>query len=89
VHGQSVAGATFPVPIWHEYMAAALWNRPAIDFQTPSSYPTFQYFHKGYFGPVHYYAPPVTTTTTTTTTTTANPPGKSHGKPPKPSHGLH
>jgi len=24
VHGQEVAGATFPVPIWHEYMAAAL-----------------------------------------------------------------
>jgi penicillin-binding protein 1A len=87
VHGQSVAGATFPVPIWHEYMAAALWNHPAIDFATPSSYPTFQYFHKGYFGPVQYYSPPVTTTTTTTTATP--PPGKSHGKPPKPPHGLH
>ena len=24
VHGQAVAGATFAVPIWHEYMAAAL-----------------------------------------------------------------
>ena len=58
VHGQSVAGATFPVPIWHEYMAAALWNRPAIDFATPNSYPSWHYLHKGYFGPVQYYAPP-------------------------------
>ena len=26
VHGQAVAGATFPVPIWHRYMAAAEWR---------------------------------------------------------------
>jgi penicillin-binding protein 1A len=89
VHGQSVAGATFPVPIWHQYMAAALWNRPAIDFPTPNSYPTFQYLHKGYYGPVQYYAPPPTVTTTTTPTATTpekkTPPGK-HAKPPR---GLH
>ena len=29
VHGQAVAGATFPVPIWHLYMAAAEWQQPA------------------------------------------------------------
>src|SRR5581483_5391988 len=28
VHGESVQGATFAVPIWHDYMAAALWHRP-------------------------------------------------------------
>ena len=72
VHGQAVAGATFPVPIWHLYMEQAEKNRPAREFQTPSSYPTFTYFQKGYWGylavPV---APAITTTTTTTTTTTA------------------
>ena len=31
VHGQAVAGATFPVPIWHAYMAAAEWRKPARD----------------------------------------------------------
>ena len=30
VHGVAVAGATFPVPIWHEYMVAALWHRKAL-----------------------------------------------------------
>ena len=40
VHGEEVAGATFPVPIWHEYMAAALWKRPALDFLLPDVYPT-------------------------------------------------
>ena len=56
VHGQAVAGATFPVPIWHLYMEQAEKNRPAREFQTPSSYPTFAYFQKGYWG---YLAVPV------------------------------
>ena len=43
VHGVSVAGATFPVPIWHEYMAAALWHHKVLDFQTPDSYPSYHY----------------------------------------------
>jgi penicillin-binding protein 1A len=82
VHGYEVAGATFPVPIWHEYMAAALWNRPAIDFATPDKYPTFRYLTKGDWGSLHsYYVPTYRTTTTTTTTTTpAPPPAKPHGK---------
>ena len=89
VHGQSVAGATFPVPIWHEYMSAALWNRPAIDFATPNSYPSWHYLHKGYFGPVQYYAPPVAAPTTTTTATTpATPPAKP-GKRSRPPGGSH
>src|SRR5262249_262082 len=51
VHGQEVAGATYPVPIWHEYMGAALWNRPAADFTTPNSYPVYRPLHQGYYGP--------------------------------------
>jgi penicillin-binding protein 1A len=90
VHGQSVAGATFPVPIWHEYMAAALWNRPPIDFATPNAYPTFHYLHKGYYGPVQSYSPPpvytpAPATTPTTTPTTPAPPVKP-ARPPGGSH---
>ena len=67
VHGQSVAGATFPVPIWHEYMAAALWNRPALDFPTPNSYPSYHYLDEGLLRarPVLRAAGAVPTTTTT------------------------
>ncbi len=89
VHGESVAGATFPVPIWHEYMAAALWNRPAIDFATPNSYPSWRYLHKGYFGPVQYYAPPVAAPTTTTTATTPAAPPAKPGKRSRPPGGSH
>ncbi len=81
VHGQSVAGATFPVPIWHEYMAAALWNHKALAFQTPDSYPSYHYLTKGDWGTVQYYAPPPSTTTTTTATTPV--------KPSRPPRGLH
>jgi len=86
VHGQSVAGATFPVPIWHEYMAAALWNHKVLDFQKPDSYPSYRYLTKGDWGSVHYYAPPVTTTTTTTTTTPPKTPPGTRTRPPR---GLH
>jgi penicillin-binding protein 1A len=74
VHGLEVAGATFPVPIWHEYMAAALWHRPSLPFLLPKHYPSFHYFTKGYFGSLGYVA--TTTTTTATTTTSAAPPAK-------------
>src|SRR5438067_11485265 len=82
VHGYEVAGATFPVPIWHAYMAAALWNHPAIDFATPDKYPTFRYWTKSDWGSVRsYYVPTYTTNTTTTTATTPAPrPAKPHGK---------
>jgi penicillin-binding protein 1A len=81
VHGYEVAGATFPVPIWHEYMAAALWHRPAIDFAAPDKYPNFRYFTKGDWGSLHsYYTPTYSTTTATTTTTPAPAPAKPHGK---------
>jgi penicillin-binding protein 1A len=71
VHGVSVAGATFPVPIWHAYMEAALWHRPAEGFMEPKTYPTFEYWHKGYYGSLAYvYTPSASTTTAATTTTT-------------------
>src|SRR5439155_23641167 len=66
VHGYEVAGATFPAPIRHEYMAAALWNHPAIHFASADKYPTFRYWTKGDWGSVHsYYVPTYTTSSTT------------------------
>jgi penicillin-binding protein 1A len=74
VHGEEVAGATFPVPIWHLYMEAAERGRPPRAFSTPSSYPVFKPFSHGYWGylavPVA-PAPVVASTTTPTTVTTA------------------
>jgi penicillin-binding protein 1A len=83
VHGVSVAGATFPVPIWHEYMAAASWNRKALDFPTPDRYPTWRTIERGSYGYLgSYYTPTYSTTTTQTPpptsadapATTAHPP---------------
>ena len=75
VHGEEVAGATFPVPIWHEYMAAALWHHKVLGFELPNRYPTWHYLTHGNFGSFGYYPTRTyTTTTTTTTTTTAAPP---------------
>jgi penicillin-binding protein 1A len=89
VHGYAVAGATFPVPIWHEYMAAALWHRKVIDFPAPETYPTWTPIHHGYYGSLGYvYTPttPVTSTTTTAATTTTAParvPRRDTPSPPK------
>jgi penicillin-binding protein 1A len=68
VHGETVAGATFPVPMWHLYMGAAEKGKPARDFQTPASYPVYKPFTKGYWG---YLAIPVAPTPAPTTTTVA------------------
>jgi penicillin-binding protein 1A len=65
VHGRAVAGSTFPVPIWHLYMAAAESGKPVRQFPTPAEPPAFKYFVHGYFG---YLATSTTTTTTTTPT---------------------
>ncbi len=74
VHGAEVAGATFPVPIWHEYMAAALWHRKALAFGLPNKYPTWHYLRRGSYGSFGYYPTPTyTTTTAPATTTTAAP----------------
>ena len=64
VHGQSVAGATFPVPIWHRFMTVAEEGHPVKQFLTPNAYPAYRYFTKGYWG---YLATQPTTTVTTTT----------------------
>jgi membrane carboxypeptidase/penicillin-binding protein len=64
VHGLAVAGATFPVPIWHAFMTVAEAGKPARDFLVPAQPPTYRPFVRGNFG---FSALPPTTTTTTTT----------------------
>jgi penicillin-binding protein 1A len=68
VHGVPVAGATFAVPIWHEYMAAALWHHKVLDFPPPDKYPVWHSITHGDYGYLgsYYTAPPVTTTATST-----------------------
>jgi len=69
VHGVAVAGATYPVPIWHDYMAAALFDRPSIDFPLPNAYPTWRPLTRGYYGSLGYVAPAIQAPTTTVVTT--------------------
>jgi penicillin-binding protein 1A len=72
VHGVAVAGATFPVPIWHEYMAAALWHRKVLDFERPDKYPTWRSITRGSYGSLHsYYTQPYSPPAATPSTTTA------------------
>jgi penicillin-binding protein 1A len=73
VHGVSVAGATFAVPMWHQYMAAAEWRSPVRQFLTPKAMPNFRPFERGHFGYAGSYYTPVTTTTTAAPTTTRPP----------------
>src|SRR5262249_9233612 len=73
VHGLEVAGATFPVPIWHLYMEQAEKGLPARQFPPPSSSPTFTYFQKGYWGYLAIQTPPAPPTTPTTATAKAVP----------------
>ncbi|HZQ16753.1 MAG TPA: PBP1A family penicillin-binding protein [Gaiellaceae bacterium] len=92
VHGVSVQGATYAVPIWHQFMAAALWHRPAEPFPTPKHYPTYHYFQKGYYGSLGYVYTPTTTTSTTTTqaaTTSAAPTTAAHTTPAPPKTTMH
>jgi membrane peptidoglycan carboxypeptidase len=87
VHGVAVAGATFPVPIWHEYMAAALWHHKVLGFDLPRKYPTWHSLTRGNYGSLGwYYTSTATATTTTTATTTAAAPAKPAPTttPPKP-----
>jgi len=63
------------VPIWHEYMAAALWRRPALAFPTPNAYPAWRSLTRGYYGTLGYVAPAPTLQAPTTTVT-----------PPPPQH---
>jgi len=71
VHGQEVAGATFPVPIWHLYMAAAEWHRPVQQFLTPKTMPVFRPFQHGSYGYTSSYYSQTSSSTTTATTTVA------------------
>jgi len=71
VHGQAVAGATFPVPIWHEYMAAALWHHKVLGFELPDKYPSYHSITRGNYGSLGYYYTPTTSTTTSTAATSA------------------
>jgi penicillin-binding protein 1A len=72
VHGQTVAGATFPVPIWHEYMAAALWHHKVLGFMLPDKYPTYRSITRGNYGSLGYvYTAPAPYTPTPATTTAA------------------
>ena len=94
VHGQKVAGATFPVPIWHEYMTAALWRRPPLGFLLPDVYPTWHRVTHGDYGSLGYVqttpsyttttTTPTTPTTTTSPTTTAAPATTTATPPPNP-----
>ena len=70
VHGQAVAGATFPVPIWHAYMATALWHRKVLGFELPDTYPSYHSLTRGNYGSLGYYSTSTTSTTTTPATTT-------------------
>ena len=68
VHGQAVAGATFPVPIWHLYMAAAEWNRPVRQFLEPNHEVAYRPLEHDYYGytayiPTEHDRRPTTTTT--------------------------
>jgi penicillin-binding protein 1A len=76
VHGSTVQGATFAVPIWHEYMAGALAHAPAVGFPAPNAYPIWKSITHGTYGTLGYYYVPTTTyeaPTTYTVPTTATP----------------
>ncbi len=99
VHGVAVAGATFPVPIWHAYMAAALWNHQELGFELPDTYPVYHSITRGSYGSFGSYytqtyrstpATPAAPAATTRShqapaaTQPAAPAPKSHNPPPRP-----
>jgi penicillin-binding protein 1A len=89
VHGQAVAGATFPVPIWHTYMAAAEWKKPVREFLVPGHEVSWHPLEKHYYGYTQYiptYTPSTTTTeeTETTETPTVKPTPSPAEQTPKP-----
>src|SRR3954453_4303741 len=96
VHGVAVAGAPLPVPIWHEYMAAALWHHKVLGFMLPKTYPVYHSITRGSYGSfVSYYTPSSSYSSTTVTpapTTTyapaatqpAAPAPKTHTTAPRP-----
>jgi membrane carboxypeptidase/penicillin-binding protein len=94
VHGLTVAGATFPVPIWHEYMAAALWHHKVLGFMLPDKYPIYRSITRGNYGSLGYVytAPtsyPTSTPTTTAAVTTQQGPAPPASTKPKPATPVH
>jgi penicillin-binding protein 1A len=85
VHGVSVAGATFPVPIWHEYMAAALWHHKELGFELPNKYPVYHSITRGSYGSFgSYYTPTYSSTPVTPTTTATSTPAVTQPAAPAP-----
>src|SRR6185295_3857955 len=88
VHGQAVAGATFPVPMWHAYMSAAEWRRPARQFLEPTHEIAYRDFERHYFGytsSTYSSSSSSSDTSTTTTTETPTPAPAPAAKPSEPS----
>jgi len=65
VHGVPVAGATYPVPIWHEFMREAESGRVARDFALPERYPVYTSFQRHDYGYFSYTNDDSSTSTTT------------------------
>jgi penicillin-binding protein 1A len=86
VHGVAVAGATFPVPIWREYMAAALWHHKVLAFPPPDKYPTWRSITHGRYGYLgsYYTSTYSSSTTSTAPTTTASAARPARTKPKEP-----
>ena len=85
VHGVAVAGATFPVPIWHEYMAAALWHHRVLGFELPDKYPVYRSITRGSYGSFgSYYTQTYSSTPTTSATTTSAAPAATQPATPAP-----
>jgi penicillin-binding protein 1A len=58
VQGRTVAGATYSVPIWHQYMEAAEKPLSARPFLTPDTSPVFTYFVHHSYGYLQLPKPP-------------------------------
>jgi penicillin-binding protein 1A len=83
VHGISVAGGTFPATIWHQFMAAALWKSPALDFPQPKRYPAFISWHGQWaYAGGGYDSQSSTSSSTSTGTTTSARPGTTNAPTP-------
>jgi hypothetical protein len=79
------------VPIWHEYMAAALWHHKVLGFMLPDKYPTYRTITRGNYGSLGYvytaptsYAPAPATTAAVTTQQGPAPPVSTKPATPKP-----
>jgi penicillin-binding protein 1A len=90
VHGAAVAGATFDVPIWHEYMAAALWHHKVLAFPPPDKYPVWRSLTRGSYGTFgSYYTRTYSSTTTTTAARATTSRSPATPTPKKPTPKLH